>query len=316
MIKNIAVLGAGNMGHGIAEVFAMGGYPVSVYETYEPLLLNVKDTIKEELELLSEHGLVKSDEIPAILDRIELHSDPMEAVGDADFVIESTSEEINLKRNVFTLLDENCKPETIFASNTSSFSLKDMTDHLSPERKKKVMICHWYNPSHIMPIIEIFAPEKMREEDVKKVEALYKKSGKETIRVKKDIPGLISSRINMSVAREIFSLMEQGAAEPADIDKALKYGPALSYATTGQLEVADMGGLDIWSSVADRLLAVMDNSNESNALLKEKVRNGKLGMKSGEGFYKYSEGEKSLQQKKFHENLLRQLKVSKKSIDR
>ena len=310
MINKIAVLGAGTMGHGIAETFAVAGLPVNLYETYEPMRNAVKDNIKVELEQLAEHGIILEKEIDSSLGMIEMHDDLKKSVGNVDYVIEAIPEEINMKRKLFTDLDEYCSPETIIASNTSSFSLEKMTANISEPRMKKVMLCHWYNPAHIMPLVELSFFGNMSKEDYEEVEALYSRSGKQTIKVKKDIPGLISSRINMGVAREVFSLMEEGIADPADIDRALKYGPAFSYATTGQLEATDLGGLDIWSTVGDNLLALMDNSQEANGLLKAKVRDGKLGMKSGEGFFKYDRKEKQKKQIEFHRKLIIQLKAS------
>lgn len=315
MIKKIAVLGAGTMGHGIAETFARAGFSVNLQETYEPLRNSVKDTIKVELEQFCEHNLIHEEDIKYILERIKMFADLEEAVREADFVIEAISEEINMKRKIFKELDEYCKPETIIASNTSSFSLESMTRDISDKRRKKVMICHWYNPAHIMPLIEMSCFGNMSQEDYEKVEKLFEASGKQTIKIHKDIPGLIASRINMAVAREVFSLLEEGAADPKDIDKALKYGPGFSYATTGQLEMADLGGLDIWCTVGDNLLSNMDNSKEANSLLKKKVRNGKLGMKSGEGFFKYSEEEKNAKKKEYNDKLITQLKASKKFRD-
>lgn len=311
MIKQITVLGAGTMGHGVAETFAIAGYTVNLQETYEPLRLSVKDTIKGELHQLAEFDVILKDSIEDILSRIHLFDDLEESVIDSEYVIESISEEINMKKKIFKELDEYCDPGTILASNTSSFTLEEMISNMSPERKKSTMICHWYNPAHIMPLVEIYPHPDMNEEDYEVIKSMYEDSGKQVAKVNKDIPGLLTSRINMAVAREIFSLMEEEAADPQDIDNALKYGPALSYATTGQLEVTDLGGLDIWSTVGDNLLAKMDNSKEANQLLKSKVRNGKLGMKSGEGFYKYDVGEKARRTKEFYGRLLTQSKVSK-----
>jgi len=135
-------------------------------------------------------------------------------------------------------------------------------------------------------------------------------SKKQPVKVLKDVPGLVANRIMQGVAREVFSLIEQGVAEPADIDKALKFGPAFRYATTGQLEVTDFGGLDIWCTVGDNLLKVMDNSQRANNLLRQKVSEGKLGLKSGEGFYKYAPEKAPEIRKHFMKKLIKQLKVS------
>jgi len=150
----------------------------------------------------------------------------------------------------------------------------------------------------------------MPDDIYKEVEELYKSIKKQTVKVLKSVPGLVANRIQQGVAREVFSLIEQGIADPAEIDKALKFGPAFRYATTGQLEVADLGGLDIWCTVGDNLLKEMDNSTCANPILREKVEQGKLGIKSGAGFYDYTPEEKEKIQKEFNQRLIHQLKAS------
>lgn len=314
MIRNITVLGAGTMGHGIAETFAMHGYDVNLYETSEKIRNSAKETMRAELDFLAENELIEKSDIDGILNRITIHSDIKAAVENADYVIEAVPEIIELKQAIFKEIDEYCKESTIFASNTSSLALNEMMKVVSDERKKRMMVCHWYNPPHIMPIAELSYFGNMPEEIYKEVEELYNKAGKQTVKVLKDIPGLVANRIQQGVAREVFSLIEQGVASPADIDKALKFGPAFRYATTGQLEVADMGGLDIWCIVGDNLLSVMDNSKEANPVLREKVKEGKLGLKSGEGFFEYPEDKIVELKNEFNKRLIVQLKTSKNYI--
>ncbi|MDF2616173.1 MAG: 3-hydroxyacyl-CoA dehydrogenase [Sedimentibacter sp.] len=314
MIKKIAVLGAGTMGHGIAETFAMFGYPVNLFETSEKMRKSVKNIIRAELEFAAENGLVEKSEVNGILDNINLYDDLKSAVEDVDYVIEATPEIIELKQNLFKEIDGYCKNETIFASNTSSLALNEMMKYVSEERKEKMMVCHWYNPAHLMPIAELSFFGNMKEETFKEVEKLYNNVGKQTVKVLKDIPGLVANRIQQGVAREVFSLIEMGVALPEDIDKALKFGPAFRYATTGQLEVADMGGLDIWCTVGDNLLSVMDNRKEANPILRQKVSEGKLGLKSGEGFFEYPAEKVSDIKNDFNKKLIIQLKTSKNYI--
>lgn len=314
MIKDITVLGAGTMGHGIAETFAMHGYDVKLYETSEKIRTSVMETMRSELDFLAENELIEKSEIDEILKRITIYSDLKQAVESADYVIEAVPEIIELKQNIFKEIDRYCKESTIFASNTSSLALNEMMKYVSEERKKRMMVCHWYNPPHIMPVAELSYFGNMPEEIYKEVEELYSKAGKQTVKVLKDVPGLVANRIQQGVAREVFSLIEQGVASPSDIDKALKFGPAFRYATTGQLEVADMGGLDIWCTVGDNLLSAMDNSKEANPVLREKVKEGKLGFKSGEGFFEYPAEKVTELKNEFNKRLIIQLKTSKNYI--
>jgi 3-hydroxybutyryl-CoA dehydrogenase len=233
-----------------------------------------------------------------------------QAVQDRDFVIEAAPENLELKQNLFKQLDEFCPKHTILASNTSSLPLNGMMALVPPERQKRMLVNHWYNPAHLMPIVELSCFGNMPEEIYSEVEAMFATAKKQTVKVLKDVPGLVANRIQQGVAREVFSLIEMGVAEPADIDKALKFGPAFRYATTGQLEVADFGGLDIWCIVGDNLLKEMDNRKGANDLLKQKVAEGKLGLKSGEGFYKYEPAEIPGIKKEFMKKLIHQLKAS------
>lgn len=310
MINKIAVIGAGTMGHSIAESFALYGYPVNLFDTNEAALKNVKSVMKEELLELVEGGLFTEEDIAKALDNITLYNDLEKAANDRDYIIEAAPENIELKRNLFADLDKYAPSHTIFASNTSSLALSEMMIKVSDERKKRMMVNHWYNPALLIPIVETSFFGNMPEDIFKEVESLFKSIKKQTVKVLKDVPGLVANRIQQGVAREVFSLIEQGVAEPAEIDKALKFGPAFRYATTGQLEVADFGGLDIWCIVGDNLLSVMDNSTCSNPLLREKVEQGKLGVKSGAGFYDYKPEEIPKLKKEFNRRLINQLKAS------
>lgn len=310
MIKKIAVLGAGTMGHGIAEAFAMYGYDVNLYDIDMDKLTTAKKQIEEELEVLAEEKIISTEAISQTLERIQLISDMKRAVEDRDFIIEAAPEILELKQIVFKQLDEYCPKHTIFASNTSSLKLNDMMTLISDERKKRVMVNHYYNPAHVMPIVEMSYFGNMPEEIYKEVEDLYASIKKQTIKVLKDVPGLVANRIQQGVAREAFSIIEKGIAAPEDVDKALMFGPAFRYATTGQLEIADMGGIDLWYLVSDSLLKHIDNSVNASQLLKQKWEEGKLGLKSGEGFYKYSPEDAPAIKKKFLKRLINQLKAS------
>ncbi|MCD9023836.1 3-hydroxyacyl-CoA dehydrogenase family protein [Cohnella silvisoli] len=310
MIQDIAVIGAGTLGHGIAETFARYGYPVNLYDSDEIRLTSALDEIRDELELLAEENVIGYEEITPAIDRIHLFTDLKQTVQDRDYVIEAIPDILELKQQLFQQLDHDCLPHTIFASNTSSLKLAELMQLVSDERKERMIINHWFNPGHLMPIVELSYFGNMPEPIYSEVEELYKSIDKQTVKVRRDVPGLIANRIQQAIAREVFSIIELGIASPEDVDKALKFGPAFRYATTGQLEIADLGGLDLWCTVGDRLLKDMDHSRSSNKLLRKKVDEGKLGVKSGEGFYKYDNEDIAAAKRRLAQKLIQQLKTS------
>ena len=310
MIKKIGVIGAGTMGHGIAESFAMFGYNVNLYDTNAIQLEKALNEIKAEQQLLVEEAFISAEKAAATLENISIHTDLQTAVKDRDYVIEAAPENMELKQNLFKQLDGFCPPHTILASNTSSLSLEPMMALVSEARKQRMMVCHWYNPGHLMPLAELSFFGNMPADIYQQVAELYASITKPTVKVLTDVPGLVANRIQQGVAREAFSIIEQGIADPIDVDKALKFGPAFRYATTGQLEVADFGGLDIWCIVGDNLLPAMDNSTQANNLLRQKVAEGKLGIKSGEGFFRYEAEQLPAIRKRFAQKLIHQLKAS------
>lgn len=314
MIKNITVIGGGTMGHSIAECFAIYGYNVKVQEINKEIRENAKKNILEELKVLAEENIIQEGKIDDILGNITLYEDLEEAAKDADYVVEAVVENLKIKQELFKNLDEICPKHTILTSNTSSLKISDINKFISEDRKAKTMVTHWYNPGHIMPIAELTFFGDTSKETFETVKELYESVGKVVVQVDKDVPGLIANRIQQGVAREVFSLIQMGVASPEDIDKALKFGPAFRYCSTGQLEIADFGGLDIWEVVGDNLLSVMDNSKSANPILKEKVEEGKLGLKTGEGFYKYDSDRKDEIKKEYTKKLITQLKVSKNYI--
>jgi len=312
MTTNIAIVGAGTMGKGIAIAFARFGYDVNLFDVDAVQLSKVKDHILPEVELMAREGLIEEVEVQPLLDRIILCEELERAVADADYVIECAPEKLEIKQKLFADLDRLCKASAIFASNTSSLQLEDIMLGLSDERKAQTMVNHWYNPAHLMPIAELSFFGNTSEAVFDQVETLYVSIGKQTVKVLKDVPGLVANRIQQAVAREVFDLIQQEVASAEDIDRALKFGPAFRYATTGQLEIADFGGLDIWTAVGDNLLPKMSAIQMANPMLAEKVNQGHLGFKTGKGFFEYPEDEQDRIKQAFYAKLIHQLKASEK----
>ncbi len=304
------VLGSGTMGLSIAESFIMGGYETIVYDPFEKSLEKAKNKMPEDLKFLKSHDLFK-ESVDDLIKLVSFTSDLKEAVKEADFILEAIPENLNLKLETFAELEKFAPQDCFIGSNTSSLPFSKLIAGLSPKRQAKFLMCHWYNPGNIMPLVELSAYGNMSDKDLNYIQNMFEKMGKVTILAKKEVPGMVANRIQQGIAREVFWLMANEVASPEDIDKALSFGPAFRYATSGQLLIADMGGLDIWCTVGDNLLSVMDNSKEANPLLRQKVKEGKLGIKSGEGFFKYPEEEKKKIQENYLDKLAKQLKISK-----
>ncbi len=310
MIKKIAVIGAGTMGHGIAHTFSRHGYKVNLYDSFPASLEAAPEKMREELMFMANENYITVDEVEKALENITLFDDLKEAVKDVDYVIEAIPERMELKKELFKNLDELCPPHTVFASNTSSLKLSEMIEDLPPERQKLCMISHWYNPAYLIPIAELSKFGNMDDEVFDEVYELYVNSGKKPVKVLKDITGMIANRLLHALAREAFHLVEVGAGEPEDIDNALKFGPCFRNATTGMMEVADLGGLDVWLAGEDNILPALDNSAKACDMLREQVKANHLGLKNGQGFFSYPEGKAEEVQTDFYKRLVVQLKAS------
>lgn len=311
MIDKVGVVGGGTMGHGIAGSFALAGCDVCIFEPNPTVREHILPSVESAYALLVEEEVFDDATARAALGRIRLAATQADAAVDREFIVEAVPENMALKRALFADLDRLAPADAVFASNTSSLPLAGMTEALSPERRARTLVTHWYNPPLLMPLVELSFFGNMPEEIYAEVDALHRRAGKQTVKVLKDVPGLVANRIQQGVAREVFSIIEQGIALPEDVDRALKFGPAFRYATTGQLEVADFGGLDIWLTVGDNLLAVMDASREANGLLRRRVAEGKLGVKSGEGFYRWDPDTLAERRAAFQKRLIHQLKASR-----
>jgi 3-hydroxybutyryl-CoA dehydrogenase len=284
-IKNISVIGAGIMGHGIGLTYALAGYKVALNARRETTLSNAMRHILNDLKTFAESSLISQDMIEETLSRLTTTTDLKKAVKDADFVTETAVEDVEAKRQIFTDLDVFCPGHTIFASNTSSLVLRDFTSQC--RRRDKILITHWFNPPHIVPVVEVVRGEETSDETMELVYALLKKVKKLPVKILKEIPGFVVNRIQMGMIREVWSLWQQGVASPEDIDLAVRGSFGFRLAAIGPLETCDLAGLDLWYGIADRLFKVINDAHQPPEALKEKVEAGELGLKSGKGFFDY-----------------------------
>ncbi|MFY0804325.1 3-hydroxyacyl-CoA dehydrogenase family protein [Peribacillus frigoritolerans] len=314
MIKKIAIIGSGVMGSGIAQSFAVSGYYVTINDIKEELLNHAQNRISENLSLLMEEGALTDREKQGALANITYSVDLEGAVRDADFIIEAIPEVIELKLNLYQQLEEIIKPDAIVASNTSTFPISQLMEKAS--FAERMVITHFFNPGHLVPLVEIVQHDETKPEIVNTTMDLMRKIGKSPILLKKEIAGFIANRLQTALMREAFYLLKDGVADAEDIDTAITAGPGFRWAFTGPIEIADFGGLDTWQRVFDNVSPVLDQSKEAPDLIRDLVAEGKLGTKSGEGIFTYEESTVSQKINERDRNFIKlgKLKMEKEEV--
>lgn len=289
-VWNIAIVGAGTMGLSMAQFFAMNGHKTSLYNRTPKNLDKAMVDIKNNLKTLLELEAIKEDEIESTLDRIKPFTELKDAVKDADLVIESIAEDVDLKKKIFKSLDEYCKKDAILSSGTSSLNIFEFLEVSNPER---LIITHFFNPAYVMPLVEVVRGPKTSDQVVDRVYNMLKESGKSPAILNKVIPGFIVNRLSVAIAREALYMVEQGWTSPEDIDAAITSTFGSRYPFEGHFELFDHIGLDVGSSVINLLVPHLCSSTDSFKVIDEKVEEGKLGVKTGEGFKEYPDPEKA-----------------------
>jgi 3-hydroxybutyryl-CoA dehydrogenase len=282
-IKMVGVLGAGSMGNGIAQVAAQAGYQVVMRDIEDRFVENGLKAIQKFLTKSVEKGKMTEDQKKGVLGRIK-GTTRMEDLKDVDFVIEAVFEDLDLKKNIFKQLDELTRTGIILTTNTSSMSITEIA--MSTKRPQKVAGMHFFNPAPIMKLVEVIRGYDTNDETVRTVMEMTKKMGKEPVEVRKDTPGFIVNRLMIPHVIEAVKMVEEGVASIEDIDKAVKLG--LNY-PMGPFELMDLTGVDIAHHVTEYLYKELNKESKWSApvLLKTMIRAGKLGRKTGAGWYKY-----------------------------
>jgi 3-hydroxybutyryl-CoA dehydrogenase len=283
-IKKVAVIGAGTMGGGIAQLCAQQGIDVVIADITKELADKAFSRIDKGLAQRVEKGKIAIEEKDAVLSRIATAGD-LSPAGEADIVIESIIEDLEIKKKVFADLDKLARPNVILATNTTSLSISAMAD--ATNRPDKVVQMHFFNPPVIMKLVEIMPGRKTSQETLQAAEAFAKQLGKDPVVCKNEAPAGIVSRILGQLLNEATWLVASGIAEPSDVDKAMKLG---ANHPMGPLQLIDLIGLDVHCAKMQTLCDVLDDPRyKYPKLLDEMIEDGRLGVKSGKGFYDYGD---------------------------
>ena len=293
-IKSVGIIGAGLMGHGIAIQFASNGYKVILNDVSEERL---SSSIKNIESTCNQANL----DTNKLLSLIETQNSLDKTASNSDFVIEAVFEDLDVKRDIFEKLDSICSKDVVLASNTSSFKASQLAANCDfPER---VIVANWWNPPHILPLIEVVNGPQVSEETSATTMALFRAIGKSPVLLQKESLGFIGNRMQFALLREAISIVENGIATPKEVDEVVKNSFGRRLALAGPFQVFDAAGWDTILAIANQLFPNLESSGDEPDLITKLVKNNKLGIKSGEGFYDWDEKSIGIFRKKISEGL-------------
>lgn len=285
-METLSVIGSGTMGHSIALNAAWRKMDVRMYATNEQDIKRAEQGIEQKLGTMADNGLFSMEESSAIRERITISDQLEEVVDGATFVIEAIPENLELKQQFYSRLEELIGTDTVLASNTSGLQPSDLAAGLRhPER---FIVTHFWNPAHLIPLVEVVGGKSTSDSTRDRAMDLLQAMQKKPIVVKQEIQGFIGNRLQYALFREAQALLDAGVADKEDIDAAVTYSIGRRLPVTGPLMSADFGGLDVFKSISDYLFSDLSTLQASGETMDSLVGSGKLGVKSGEGFYDWS----------------------------
>ncbi|MCG3150158.1 MAG: putative 3-hydroxybutyryl-CoA dehydrogenase [Verrucomicrobiae bacterium] len=273
-IHTIAVLGLGTMGHAIAQVFAQAGYRVRGFDAVPAARATCHARLR------------RNGAAPATVRRLRIFDTVAAAVAGADFVLEAVREDLPTKQQLFAELETLVRSQTILASNTSTFPMTKIAAKL--QRPERCVDMHWFNPPHIVPLVEVVPGRKTSAATVKTTLALVRRVGKVAVHVRKEVPGFITNRVQVAMLREVLDLWQNGVASPEDIDRAVSASLGFRLAALGPLQIADFTGHDVLAKVYREIAPRLRSDGKLPAALAQMVKAGHLGVKAGRGIYRYT----------------------------
>lgn len=276
-VRRAAVIGAGTMGHSIALVFAAAGVEVHLMDVSEDVLAGARQKMEKALETLAAARRVDGRRIEEILDSVRLSTDMEASIAEADFVVEAVPEVPEVKKEVFARLDRACRAEAVIASNTSGL---DIFQFVETERPERLLIAHWFNPPHVIPLVEVVPGPGTSPEVVAFTASLMERLGKKPVVMKGFTRAFIVNKIQNMITLAVFDLLGSGLVSPEEIDRAVKYSLGIRLPIIGVVQSLDFTGLDL-------VVDLMKSYGLSNPLIEEKVAQGHLGVKSSRGLYDY-----------------------------
>ena len=308
-IKTILVVGAGVMGHGFAQTFALNGLDVFLMDQSRELLDRARTWIRENLEFMVELGLIQSPEIEAALSRISFTSDLDGSAGKADYVLEAITEDLELKKSLFKQLGTVAGPDVILATNTSSYDINELAN--VTRNPQRVLGTHWFHPPPITPAVEIIPADATSQETIDQAIALMERIGKFPTMCK-SAPGFVANRIQFAMVAEALAIVEQGLASPEEVDRIVKSSFGFRLSAFGPFEIIDQAGLDTYRAIFDYLYDKLGAEQfKPPRILSDLIDQGRFGLKSGKGFYDHEGGAAEALKRKRDSRLYARLKIFK-----
>jgi 3-hydroxybutyryl-CoA dehydrogenase len=302
----IGVVGGGLMGHGIAYLFAAAGHHVNVFEPFDDIRKSLPRRLQAIADLLGDG--------PGLLQRIATHDSLSPAMRGADWVFEAAPEKLALKQEIFAAIEPLVAPTTILASNSSAIPSTEIGRHLT--HRERLVGTHFWNPPHLVPLVEVIQNQKTSTEVVQRTMELLRQAGKVPVHVRRDIPGFVGNRLQHAMKREAIALVAAGVCDAETIDTVVREGFGARTAVLGPMEQSDLVGLDLALDIAEVLYADLDRTAGPHPFLRDKVKAGKLGMKTGEGFRKWTAEQADAVRNRLSRFLAEQARARRKSSAR